>query len=520
MGIPRRTASTNVDTKPIRRQGSSNVDLKVIRRDGGVNTVVYNPVSLPTFTPGNAGLNVSNGVTGDAVSYTISAGTKVSISPATYQSGSNTYTAVVTVPSGYSNSGGTVSPTDTATGGAKQYTATFVGTDSIDGTNHETSNLTQDSQSGPEGGSYAFSDLSATANPNFQFDTGPTTSGDDVSGTFGTSDVVVNREITGTTGAEKFGGSITYLTAAQVSADNMTPESYSNEVPGATVSYSGTIDTEDGYVFQNDTSSKDKSGSITVPSGGGNVDVDFLSDTAKVDCSSVSTTPTEYTFTNSNAQSLLPLVMNGSNYASNNLPQNSFISLSGSSGDSSVTLSLTKNTGDARNFDLKITHANTCVSTVPISQTAFVTDSITLPADVTIDADGVTDQAVSITTGGDGALTIEDNMLWLTISDVTATGFKFTATENTGEQRSATITGTKGAESDTMKVTQAAADGSFTCSFWTFTASGNFNVIQYTTCAGTVVKTTSGTLSNVCIRDGSTSVISGNGTWSQGNSCS
>ena len=481
MGIPRRTTSTNIDTKPLRRQGGSNVNLKVIRRQGGVNVTVYNPVALPTFTPGNAGLSVSNGVTGAAVSYTIAAGTKVSISPTTYQSGTNTYTAVVTVPAGYSNSGGTVSPTDTATGGAQQYTATFVGTDKITGTNHTTSNLIQASQSGPEGGSYIFSDLSATANPNFQFDTGPTTSGDPVSGTFGTSNVTVNREITGTTGAEKFDGSITYLTASQVSADEMTPTSYTNQVPGASVSYSGTIDTEDGYVFQDDTSSKDKSGSITVPSGGGNVDVDFLSDTAKVDCSSVSTTPTEYTFTNSNAQSLLPLVMNGSNYASNNLPQNSFISLSGNSGDSSVTLGLTKNTGDARNFDLKITHLNGCSSTVPISQAAFVPDSITLPADVTIDADGVTDQAVTITTGGDGALTVTDNMSWLTIDDVTATGFTFTATENTDEQRSATITGTKGAETDTMKVTQSAADGSFTCSFWTFSGSGNFNVIKYTT---------------------------------------
>ena len=75
------------------------------------------PAPLPTFTSSNINLNVANGTEGQAISYTWSNnGTLVSVNPSTYAEGSATYTAVVTVPSGYSNAGSQVSDTDTATG--------------------------------------------------------------------------------------------------------------------------------------------------------------------------------------------------------------------------------------------------------------------------------------------------------------------------------------------------------------------------------------------------------------------
>lgn len=73
--------------------------------------------NLSAFTCTDAGFSVSDGSTGDSVSATVLSGSiSGSVSPDTYQSGSNTYTATINVPSGYSNSGGTIVCTDTATG--------------------------------------------------------------------------------------------------------------------------------------------------------------------------------------------------------------------------------------------------------------------------------------------------------------------------------------------------------------------------------------------------------------------
>lgn len=78
--------------------------------------------TLPTFLAANAGFSVADGETGAAVSATVTAGTLEGVSPPTYTNGLDTYTGTVRVPAdGFTNSGGTVMPTDTATG-----TASFV----------------------------------------------------------------------------------------------------------------------------------------------------------------------------------------------------------------------------------------------------------------------------------------------------------------------------------------------------------------------------------------------------------
>jgi hypothetical protein len=72
--------------------------------------------NLSAFTCADAGFSMDDGTTGNAVSYTISAGTVSGVSPGTYSAGTNTYTATITVPSGYSNTGETINCTDTADG--------------------------------------------------------------------------------------------------------------------------------------------------------------------------------------------------------------------------------------------------------------------------------------------------------------------------------------------------------------------------------------------------------------------
>jgi len=69
------------------------------------------------FTCTDANLQIPNGTIGATVSGTVSLGTIASISPSTYQAGNSTYTAVINIPSGYTNSG-TLTCTDTATGSA------------------------------------------------------------------------------------------------------------------------------------------------------------------------------------------------------------------------------------------------------------------------------------------------------------------------------------------------------------------------------------------------------------------
>lgn len=73
---------------------------------------------LAVGTCTEASFNVSDGVIGQSVSASTQNGFILnSVSPSTYQSGTTTYTANITVPSGYSNAGDTLTTcTDTATG--------------------------------------------------------------------------------------------------------------------------------------------------------------------------------------------------------------------------------------------------------------------------------------------------------------------------------------------------------------------------------------------------------------------
>ena len=91
--------------------GYSNTGSSIDCTDTATGTTV-----LPTFTCTDASLSIPNGFIGATVKGTVSEGTITSFSPSTYQSGSQTYTAAITVPSGYSNSGSSVNCTDNATG--------------------------------------------------------------------------------------------------------------------------------------------------------------------------------------------------------------------------------------------------------------------------------------------------------------------------------------------------------------------------------------------------------------------
>jgi hypothetical protein len=73
--------------------------------------------TTPTFPCTTANFQVTNnGTVNTAVQHSVSAGTVVSVSPSVYQRGTRTYTATITIPSGYQNSGSTITCTDSATG--------------------------------------------------------------------------------------------------------------------------------------------------------------------------------------------------------------------------------------------------------------------------------------------------------------------------------------------------------------------------------------------------------------------
>jgi hypothetical protein len=105
--------------------------------------------SLPVFTCSDASFAVADGATGNTIGIntdaTVSAGTLNSVSPTTYQSGSATYTANITIPAGYQNAGGTITTcTDTATGTAATptYTCSDAGyTQPTSGAGNSTSSL-------------------------------------------------------------------------------------------------------------------------------------------------------------------------------------------------------------------------------------------------------------------------------------------------------------------------------------------------------------------------------------------
>ena len=104
--------------------GYSNSGQSITCTDTATGTAT---TTLATFTCTTANFSMTNGVEGSSTSGqgSVSAGTITAISPTTYTSGSATYTATITVPSGYTNSGQSISCTATATGSATTTLATF-----------------------------------------------------------------------------------------------------------------------------------------------------------------------------------------------------------------------------------------------------------------------------------------------------------------------------------------------------------------------------------------------------------
>lgn len=87
----------------------------------GTGTVNENDPNLPVFTCTDANFQVADGTTGNNVlaTATVSEGILVSVSPSTYQQGSATYTATITIPVGYQDAGSQLTTcTNTATGTA------------------------------------------------------------------------------------------------------------------------------------------------------------------------------------------------------------------------------------------------------------------------------------------------------------------------------------------------------------------------------------------------------------------
>lgn len=111
------------------QQGSNTYTAQIIAPSGYNNsselvacTATANALSL--FECADAGLSIPDGNIGDAVTGTVSLGTIVSFTPSTYISGTNNYAATITVPSGYYNSGSTISCEDSATGTSATTTTT------------------------------------------------------------------------------------------------------------------------------------------------------------------------------------------------------------------------------------------------------------------------------------------------------------------------------------------------------------------------------------------------------------
>jgi hypothetical protein len=87
-----------------------------------------------TFGCANAGLTINSGTVGQTVTGTVTAGTIESISPSTYQTGTNPYTATILVPSGYDNSGSTIDCSASAGATSAAFTCTDANLQIADGT--------------------------------------------------------------------------------------------------------------------------------------------------------------------------------------------------------------------------------------------------------------------------------------------------------------------------------------------------------------------------------------------------
>ena len=109
-----------------------------------------------------------------------------------------------------------------------------------------------------------------------------TKSGGSCVGTFSytipASNTTDNFSVSATATLITYSGSINYSVASNV-APNIYPTSYTNRVAGTTINYIGSIDANSGFEFSGGATSLFKSGSVTVPSNGGDITVNFTSDT-------------------------------------------------------------------------------------------------------------------------------------------------------------------------------------------------------------------------------------------------
>jgi len=87
-----------------------------------------------TFGCANAGLSINSGDVGGTVTGTVSSGTIQSISPSTYLAGTHSYTATITVPSGFDNTGSTIDCSASAGATATAFTCTTANLQIADGT--------------------------------------------------------------------------------------------------------------------------------------------------------------------------------------------------------------------------------------------------------------------------------------------------------------------------------------------------------------------------------------------------
>lgn len=86
-----------------------------------------------TFGCANAGLSINSGIVGAAVTGTVALGTIQSISPATYRTGTVSYTATILVPSGYDNTNSTIPCSDSAGATNAAFTCTDAALNIADG---------------------------------------------------------------------------------------------------------------------------------------------------------------------------------------------------------------------------------------------------------------------------------------------------------------------------------------------------------------------------------------------------
>ena len=135
----------------------------------GTGTVNESDPNLPVFTCNDANFQVANGTTGDTVSATADLGILVSVSPANYLDGNNTYTATITIPAGYQNAGNQLTPQciDTATGTTVDPCSSFAA--------GVTSTVTNETTQGANDGTMTVSVNAGTAPFDLNLDSGQAT---------------------------------------------------------------------------------------------------------------------------------------------------------------------------------------------------------------------------------------------------------------------------------------------------------------------------------------------------------